>query len=486
MLFTSPVFLFLFLPVVYVLHRLVHKNIFLSNLLLLATSSFFYYYGEQEKILIMYFVIILNWLTGWYVYSGTHDDNTYIEKTPMQKFALFGCIVVCIGLLWYYKYLNFSIAIFNDLFNPNQHLEYIKGIVLPLGISFYTFHVLSYTLDVYFGRLKVEKNFFNFASYVFMFPQLIAGPIVRYIDIKHQFYHRNMTLLGTINGLRIFFYGFAKKVLLANTISVYVDDVFSKNINDLTPLDCWLGGIGYSLQIYFDFSGYSSMAIGLAMLFGFRYKDNFNFPYIAKSASEFWHRWHISLSTWLRDYVYINIGGNRVASWRKHFNVIFVFFCSGLWHGANTTFVCWGLLYGICIMLENMGWKKVIHKFSTIGHIYLLLVAITGWVMFRSDSMTYAGEYIKKMYLVDFTQMHCSVVIENNIIFAMLLGVILSYDWRNLYKKVCMYFAVKFNKRSEVFMAHRVAAFMVSTILFVISIASVISSSHNPFIYFRF
>lgn len=211
MLFTSPVFLFLFLPVVYVLHRVVHKNIFLSNLLLLAASSFFYYYGEQEKILIMYFVIILNWLTGWYVYSGTHDDNTYIEKTPMQKFVLFGCIGVCIGLLWYYKYLNFSIAIFNDVFNPNQPLEYIKGIVLPLGISFYTFHVLSYTLDVYFGRLKVEKNFFNFASYVFMFPQLIAGPIVRYIDIKHQFYHRNMTLLGTINGLRIFFYGFAKK-----------------------------------------------------------------------------------------------------------------------------------------------------------------------------------------------------------------------------------------------------------------------------------
>ena len=485
MLFTSPIFLFAFLPLVLLINRLLSGRVFISNVFLLLASSFFYYYGEQEKILLMYFVIALNWLTAKQVYSGTLADNTFKEKTLFQKLALYACVFVCIGLLWYYKYLNFSIEVLNSIFGFTQPLTTYKDIVLPLGISFYTFHVLSYTLDVYFGRLKVENNFFNFASYVFMFPQLIAGPIVRYIDIKKQFYNRVTSLVGILNGLRVFCYGFAKKVLIANTISVYVDELFAKSVADLSTLDCWLGAIGYSLQIYFDFSGYSSMAIGLAMLFGFHYKENFNFPYIAKSASEFWRRWHISLSSWLRDYVYINLGGNRVVTWRKHVNVLIVFFCSGLWHGANTTFVCWGLLYGVCIMLESMGLKKLLMKVPPLAHVYLLLIAITGWVMFRADSMTYASDFISRMYSFNAGWQE-TVTLENNVLFAMLVGCILSYDWRKSYIKICRGLARKQKNYHVIFTIQKVAAFVISTALFVVSVASVISSSHNPFIYFRF
>ena len=485
MLFTSPIFLFLFLPIVIVLYRLLPKKIFIKNLFLLLVSSIFYYYGEQEKIIIMYFVILLNWGTALYIESGTLDDGTYKEKSKLQKLVMGACLSISVGLLWYYKYLNFSIEMLNSMFSLQPPLQLVSGIVLPLGISFYTFHVLSYTLDVYFGRLKVEKNFFNFCSYVLMFPQLIAGPIVRYIDIKYQFYNRTITSVGFVNGIRIFCYGLSKKVLIANTIAVYVDNIFAKPVAALTTADCWLGAIGYTLQIYFDFSGYSSMAIGLAMLFGFHYKENFNYPYIAKSATEFWRRWHISLSTWLRDYVYINVGGNRVAPWRRNLNVLFVFFCSGLWHGANVTFVCWGLLYGIFIVLENIGLNKLLKKSSILAHIYLPVLAITAWVIFRADNMSYAGAFISKMYLLSGIDWSMSIKLEHNVVFAMLLGIAFSYDWRSMYKKVCVGIVRKMRCK-KLFLVQKVVGIAMSIFFFVISVASIMSSSHNPFIYFRF
>lgn len=485
MLFTSPIFLFLFLPIVIFLYRLLPKKIFIKNLFLLLVSSIFYYYGEQEKILIMYFIILLNWSVALYIDSGTIDDETYKEKTKAQKLAMGVCLFISVGLLWYYKYLNFSIEMLNSLFSLQPPLQIISGIVLPLGISFYTFHVLSYTLDVYFGRLKVEKNFFNFCSYVLMFPQLIAGPIVRYIDIKYQFYNRTITSVGFFNGIRTFCYGLSKKVLIANTIAVYVDNIFAKPVASLTTADCWLGAIGYTLQIYFDFSGYSSMAIGLAMLFGFHYKENFNYPYIAKSATEFWRRWHISLSTWLRDYVYINVGGNRVAPWRRNLNVLFVFFCSGLWHGANVTFVCWGLIYGMFIVLENIGLNKLLKKSSILAHIYLPVLAITAWVIFRADDMRYAGAFISKMYLLSGIDWSMSIKLEHNVVFAMLLGIAFSYDWRSMYKKVCVEIVRKMRCK-KLFLVQKVLGIAMSIFCFVISVASIMSSSHNPFIYFRF
>jgi len=487
LLFTDQVFLFIFLPLTLAVYYLLPKNIFGRNCFLLLASSFFYYFGEQEKLLLMYFVILVNYLTGLVIYSGNLDDGSYKEKTTLQKFILALCVVVCVGLLWYYKYLNFTIYLLNSTLLVGNPVDYLKGMVLPLGISFYTFHVLSYTLDVYYGRLKVEKNLLNFASYVLMFPQLVAGPIVRYIDIKRQFYKRQATLLGMVNGIRIFCYGMGKKVLIANTVALYADEVFAKPIAQLGMGDCWLGALAYSLQIYFDFSGYSDMAIGIAMLFGFRYKENFNYPYIAKSAGEFWRRWHISLSSWLRDYVYIWMGGNRVALWRQCFNILLVFLCSGLWHGANLTFVCWGLLYGVFIVLETLGLKKYLQKVPILANLYLIILAMSGWVIFRSDSLLYAWEYLRGMYSgVGTAGYGMLLTLENNVMFALIAGIVFSYDWRLAYKKVVTYFARSTSMYGYVFAAEKFLAFSVGLMLFTLSVFSVVSSGHNPFIYFRF
>ena len=449
-------------------------------------SSFFYYYGESDKILLMYFVIFINYLTARVVYSGEFESSTFVKKSVLQKFTMFLCVAVCIGLLWYFKYFLFSIDVFNGVFNGFLYYADADKIFLPLGISFYTFHVLSYTLDVYFGRLKVEKNLLNFAAYVLMFPQLVAGPIVRYKDICYQFYNRTVSGVGFFNGVRRFCYGLAKKVLVANTVAVYVDEVFMISPELLSWSDCWMTAIAYTLQIYFDFSGYSDMAIGLAMLFGFHYKENFNYPYMAKSAGEFWHRWHISLSTWLRDYVYIHLGGNRGSTMKTCRNVLVVFLCSGLWHGANITFVCWGLLYGIFIVLESLGLKKLLNRCSILAHIYLLLIAISGWVIFRADTMDYAKDFIAKMYLLNFTGFSISHDVANNVLFAILIGAILSVDWRDCYKKLVRSIAKKSSNYHRVFFAAKLASYLVAMGLFVVSVASIISSQHNPFIYFRF
>jgi len=486
MVFSSTVFLFVFLPLVLILYRFIPKGkILYQNIFLFLVSSFFYYYGEQDKILLMYFVILLNYLTARVVYSGKNDNGNYVGKTFLQKAAMFSCVAICIGLLWYYKYFLFSIDVFNTVFDGTLNYKNAYEIILPLGISFYTFHVLSYTLDVYFGRMSVEKNLLNFSAYVLMFPQLVAGPIVRYKDICHQFYDRVITGVGFVNGIRRFCYGLAKKVLIANTLAAHVDEVFAIDPNVLSWSDCWIGAIAYTLQIYFDFSGYSDMAIGLAMLFGFHYKENFNYPYIAHSASEFWRRWHISLSTWLRDYVYIHLGGSRGSSLKTYRNILLVFLCSGLWHGANITFVCWGLLYGIFIVIENMGLKKILDRCNLMSHIYLLMVVITGWVIFRADNMEYAKSFLYRMYTLNPSGLNFTYDIANNIVFAMILGIILSYDWRELYKKGIIFLAEKGNYR-RVFFINKLVSCGIGVILFVLSVASIVSSSHNPFIYFRF
>lgn len=480
MVFSSTVFLFIFLPFVLIFYWLLSRgtknNIVVQNTFLLIMSSFFYYYGEQEKLLLMYFVVLINYVTARIVDSGLEEDCTLQPKAIVQKLSLGVCVATCIGLLWYYKYFNFSFELLAVVFGDNMRNYQVKNIVLPLGISFYTFHVLSYTLDVYFGRMRADKNLLNFTAYVLMFPQLVAGPIVRYRDIAYQFSRRTITSIGRINGIRRFCYGLAKKVLIANTVSVYVDEVFAVPVTQLSTGDCWLGAVAYTLQIYFDFSGYSDMAIGLAMLFGFHYKENFNYPYMAQSAAEFWRRWHISLSTWLRDYVYIHLGGNRGSSLKTYRNVLLVFLCSGLWHGANMTFVCWGLIYGFFIVFENMGLKKLLKKIGPLSHVYLLLVATTAWVLFRADTMSYGYEFIRKMYIP--SSVGPTMAISKNVIFAMIIGSILSYDWRPLYKYIII--------KAKAFKVAKIVSVVVALFLFVISVTSIVSSSHNPFIYFRF
>lgn len=483
MVFTAPVFLFLFLPITIIGHFLI-KNEY-RNVFLLIMSSIFYYWGEQNLILLMYSVILVNYAEGRII---DYLDNQYIGANTelYRKISVIVCTIICVGTLWYYKYWNFSIDAFNHLMGV-LGIEYavtqVDKIILPLGISFYTFHVLSYTYDVYMKKMEAEKNILNLAAYVLMFPQLVAGPIVRYIDIKKQFLHRTVTILGFVNGIRKFSYGMAKKVLIANIIAQAVDKIFALPLDKVDFSLAWIGAIGYTLQIYFDFSGYSDMAIGLAAMFGFKYKENFNYPYISRSASEFWRRWHISLSTWLRDYVYINIGGNRCSVFRRNVNVLIVFLLSGLWHGANYTFVAWGLWYGIFIVIENIFLRKYLDKNKIISHIYAIFIIVFGWVLFRCDSIQQAMHYWYVMCMpgnFDF-EWYRFEYLHNDILVAVSAGIFFSVDWRDVYRKFVI--GLSFENK---FIVTKVYSVVVSFILFILSVMSIVTSSYNPFIYFRF
>lgn len=482
MVFTSPIFLFAFLPVVLGLHFLIGKKY--RNLLLFMASSVFYFYGEQKMLLLMYFVIFINYISALGIEYVAKNDSCF--RLVYKKIILGGCITICIGLLWYFKYWNFTLHLFNDVASvlgiPYKITKFDK-IVLPLGISFYTFHVLSYTIDVFIGKMKAEKNLLDFATYVLMFPQLVAGPIVRYIDIQKQFKERTVTSLGVANGIRRFCFGMGKKILIANIVAKTVDKIFAVDISQIELATAWLGAICYTMQIYFDFSGYSDMAIGLAMMFGFHYKENFNYPYISKTIGEFWRRWHISLSSWLRDYVYINMGGNRVSLLRFCINTLFVFLLSGLWHGANMTFVLWGLWYGIFIILEKLFLKPFLCDKPWLSHFYALFVIIFGWVLFRANTVAYALKYWLTM--LGSNGIHFGKVFEytqNDIYAAILLGIIFSIDWRSAYKQL-----VIGNKKSHNrFLAFKVFSYVVAVAIFMISLTSIMSSTYNPFIYFRF
>lgn len=490
LVFTSPVFLFLFLPMVVMLYFLMQKRY--RNYFLLLASSAFYFYGEQRLILIMYGVILLNFITGLsfvYLEKKVASSNfIQLHYLQLKKILLLSCMGICIGLLWYFKYWQYTHHLITkviSILHINYQLSSVDKIVLPLGISFYIFHCLSYTLDVYMGKMKAEKNLVNFMTYVLMFPQLVAGPIVRYVDIQKQFVERSISMVGFANGIRRFCFGLAKKVIIANTVAKVADQIFSLPTGELSVSVAWLGAICYTLQIYFDFSGYSDMAIGLAALFGFHYKENFNYPYISKTISEFWRRWHISLSTWLRDYVYINLGGNRVVKWRYYLNLLLVFLLSGLWHGANTTFVLWGIWYGIFIIIESIWLAKFLKGKECLAHIYALLVIIFGWVMFRADSVGYAIRYWSVMLGLKGNSFNdLAFYLQKDIIAALFLGILLSYDWRGLYKSLVIVQAQKSLRNS--FFVFKLTSYIIASVLFVLSVIIVISSSYNPFIYFRF
>lgn len=489
MVFTSPVFLFLFLPFVLGMYFLLRKAY--RNAFLFIVSSVFYFYGEQKLLLLMYLVILVNYLTGlalgWLQLRQKNNKLRAAKAAAYKRFVIMSCVTFCLALLWYFKYWNFTLLIFQklaDVFGFAYRVSQVDKIILPLGISFYTFHCLSYSLDVYMNKMPAEKSLLRFATYVLMFPQLVAGPIVRYADIQRQFIERSISAVGFANGLRRFCFGFAKKVLLANVAAKAVDKIFALPTGSLDWATAWVGAVCYTLQIYFDFSGYSDMAIGLAALFGFHYKENFNYPYISRSVGEFWRRWHISLSTWLRDYVYINLGGNRVSPWRYNANVLLVFLLSGLWHGANFTFVLWGIWYGVFIILENLFLQKYLKNKTFLAHFYTLLVIVFGWVLFRADSVGYALRYWGKMLSFDLSGAgQASAYLQNDILLAMVLGALLSYDWRVVYKRVVLHFSAGSHQS---FLLFKLLSYGIAASLFLLSLTSVMSSTYNPFIYFRF
>lgn len=477
MVFSSLIFTFLFLPIVLVLYYLAQDKY--RNYILLIASLLFYAYGEPKFILVMVSSILFNYGLGFLI-----DVCKKKEKSKSAKWMLFFSVVMNIGILFIYKYLDFAITTVNNIFSLDMA---IKNIVLPIGISFFTFQAMSYVIDVYRGTVAVQKNPFYLMLYVSFFPQLIAGPIVRYSTIEEQIVCRTHTLEGFAEGSRRFFLGFLKKVLLSNNLSVIAMEVFGRQaeITSQNPLLLWLGAICYSLQIFYDFSGYSDMAIGLGKMFGFEFEENFNYPYISKSVTEFWRRWHISLSQWFRDYVYIPLGGSRVTLLRQIFNLLVVWGCTGLWHGANYTFIAWGLGYFLLLVIEKFLVKPEKRKnliFRIGWQLFTLVCVNFGWVIFNSASLGDGIQYCLGMlgyYGTDFK-------IDTEIVRYLreygcyiFFGITASTPmWKIVSSKLENYKSLR--------MVKAIAAPVMYGILFLWAVSFLILGAHNPFIYFNF
>lgn len=391
MVFSSMSFLGLFLPFVLVTYYITSKfsdKVCYLNYLLLAFSLLFYAWGEPVWILAMIFTAIVDYT------NGKSIARARVQGRPMRRY-LMASVVINLGILFVFKYLDFTLSTVNHLLDINLP---ILEISMPIGISFYTFQSLSYVIDLYRGRAGVQRNFFNYLLYVSMFPQLVAGPIVRYVDIEAQIRSRKVEQEDLIYGIKRFIIGLGKKVLLANNAGKGVGLIFGPNISELPMMSAWLGVILFTFQIYFDFSGYSDMAIGLGRMFGFKYNENFNYPYISKSVTEFWRRWHISLGTYFKDYVYIPLGGNKKYKFR---NIFIVWFLTGLWHGASWNFIIWGLYYGVILMIEKQLMEQNIGKYKIVGNIYTLVLVVFGWGIFYFDDTSMLIGFIQAFFHIN-------------------------------------------------------------------------------------
>jgi alginate O-acetyltransferase complex protein AlgI len=387
MVFSSIVFLFAFLPIVLAAYFIVPKK--LKNAVLFIVSLFFYAWGEPKYILIMLGSIAVAYVTGLFA------DKEKYGKTKARAAAIIA-VVWNIGLLMIFKYSDFFAVNINSFFGASLKLP---GLALPIGISFYSFQSLSYVIDIYRGDVKPQRNFISLGAYIAMFPQLVAGPIVRYIDIERQLENRRFSSRRFASGVKRFAVGLAKKALLANNIYVLFTDISSADSSQLSVAAVWLSAIAYTFQIYFDFSGYSDMAIGLGKMFGFDFLENFNYPYVSKSITEFWRRWHMSLSGWFRDYVYIPLGGNRKGRLRQCLNIMIVWCLTGFWHGANWNFMLWGLYFGVLLLIEKFLLKKVLAKLpAAISHIYALLLIVIGWGIFAYEDTSELVGNFKNMF----------------------------------------------------------------------------------------
>ena len=469
MVFSSAVFLFIFLPVVFVLSRVL-PGIRAKNILLLIASLLFYAFGEPVYILLMLASILVNFTAGRLL---------PLCGKGLDKLVLALAVVLNLGMLSLFKYTDFFLTTVNQVFSLEIPLT---GIALPVGISFFTFQGLSYVIDVYRDREMCSKSIVKLALYISLFPQLIAGPIVIYHDVANQIDHRETTPELTADGVRRFVLGLGKKLLLANTAGRMADLVFTATAQQLDIRVAWLGALCYCLQIYFDFSGYSDMAIGLGRMFGFQFLENFNYPYVSSSIKEFWRRWHISLSSWFRDYLYIPLGGNRKGKLRTEVNKGIVFFCTGLWHGASWNFVLWGLWHGVFIILEDLLPKGGKVR-RAIGHVTTPLIVLLGFVLFRADTLGDAGRIFSQMFTgVDFT-LQSDALLRNLLsplnILTVVLGTAFSLP---LLPKVKAYA----QGEGKAAAALRAGSYLACGGLFLLCVMNLAGSAFNPFIYFRF
>lgn len=467
MVFSSATFLFLFLPAVLILYyNPVFKSLTFRNAVLIFSSIFFYAWGEPFFVLLMLASIMINWIFGLGV--AKYKEN----NVSKAKLCVALSVVVNLGMMFVFKYLTFTLENINALFGTDVNT---LNIALPIGISFFTFQAMSYVIDVYRGDGTVQKNPFNVALYISFFPQLIAGPIVRYQTIAEQINFRKENFDDFSGGVYRFMLGFVKKVLIANNVAAVADEIFGTD--GISVSTAWIGAIAYTLQIFFDFSGYSEMAIGLGKMFGFHFLENFDYPYISKSVSEFWRRWHISLGTWFRDYVYFPLGGSRVKKKsRLVFNLFVVWFLTGVWHGANWTFVVWGLMYFVILTLEKL--FNFPQKLRFFSHIYTMLFVIIGWVIFRAESLTQAVDYLKTMFFISGADVfdEKALFFLDNYKFYLIAGILASFPIMPKIKE-----KIKINPT-----VYSCVSAVCLFILFVISLTFTIKGSYNPFIYFNF
>ncbi len=467
MVFSSILFMYIYLPVVLAVYYIIPVKwrtpwLFISNLI-------FYGWGEPIYIALMMFSIIVNYFCGLFI--GKYRDN----NKHKSKIFLIIIIVLNLSMLMFFKYFD----LFARTLDIIPGLDFIRplGLALPLGISFYTFQKMSYQIDIYRGDGEAEKSFVNFGAFVSLFPQLIAGPIIRYKDVASQIGYRPKSAEQFASGVRRFTVGLAKKVLIANNIGKLWDTYSAMTSADLSFVGSWLGIIAFSLQIYFDFSGYSDMAIGLARMIGFEFKDNFNYPYISRSVTEYWRRWHISLGMWFRDYVYIPLGGNRKGKYRQLLNICIVWALTGFWHGASWTFMLWGLYYAVFLIIEKLYLLKALDRLPKfVGHIYTLIVAVSGWVLFELTSLPKCGAYYKAMFGFGKGGFVSSVDGYYFITFALMF--VISFVActplaKNLFSKLPQ------KTKSIITPALIVLGLVVCT-------AYLVDATYNPFLYFRF
>ena len=462
MVFSSILFLFRFMPAAFAIYYLVPKRF--KNFTLLVLSLIFYSWGEAKYFPVMIASIVVDYTASGLIES--HRNNKLI-----CRLGLIYSVVFNLGMLGFFKYTNFFVGNLNALFGLS--LPTIS-FVLPLGISFYTFQTMSYTIDVYLGMVKAERNIIDFGAFVVLFPQLIAGPIVRYTDINRELKERQINLPQIQDGIKLFILGLGSKVLIANNVGALWTEIEAIGAGEgflsiSTPL-AWMAVFAYSLQIYFDFSGYSLMAIGLGKMLGFEFPKNFDFPYISRSFTEFWRRWHMTLGSWFREYLYIPLGGNRVSKSRLYFNLFVVWAATGFWHGASWNFIFWGLFFFVFLVIERMGFKQVLERHSAFSHVYVIFFLLLSWALFAVTDLGMLGDLFTRMFVpvggVDW------IYYLRNYIVVFILGTVLSTPaLKGLYLRL---------EKNNVFCLVFFGA------IFLASTAYLVDATYNPFLYFRF
>jgi alginate O-acetyltransferase complex protein AlgI len=475
MVFSSAFFLFLFLPLALGVYYVAPKS--LRNAALLAVSLFFYAWGEKGYVLLMIASIAMNYGLGRWLEARRGRSG--------ERLLLAGAIALNLLLLIHFKYTNFLVSNLNDAL-ASLHLRPIhwRPVHLPIGISFFTFEAIAYLMDVRRGQTVAQRNIVNFGLFMTLFPHLIAGPVVRYRDLADAIEGRNASSEKFASGIRRFLIGLGKKVLIANTLGMTADELFQTAPGELAASAAWLGAICYALHIYFDFSGYSDMAIGLGRMFGFELCENFRYPYIADSVTDFWRRWHISLSTWFRDYLYIPLGGNRRGQVRTAVNLFAVFVLCGLWHGASWTFLAWGLFHGLFLSLERAGLGKLLERVPpALRHLYALLAILAGWVLFRAETIGQAMDYLAAMAGLTHGTRVMNYYLNMELALAIVAGVICSMPVMELVRRFRNAMALR---GRYALVSFELAAMGVLIAESIACTARLAAGTYNPFIYFRF